>query len=60
VIEPIPSCVSPDHPALYPPTTVADHLAAKLGGSRAGQANTAADREADRVRAAAAPTVDMP
>ncbi len=39
------------HP--YPPTTVRDHLDAKLAGSRGGTLNAAADREAARVRAAA-------
>jgi len=39
------------HP--YPPTTVREHLAAKLAGSRGGTLNTAADREAARVRGAA-------
>jgi isopenicillin N synthase-like dioxygenase len=37
----------------YPPTTVAEHLAAKLAGSRGGTLNAAADREAARVHAAA-------
>jgi isopenicillin N synthase-like dioxygenase len=37
----------------YPPTTVREHLDAKLAGSRGGTLNTAADREAARVRAAA-------
>ncbi|HEY2195010.1 MAG TPA: 2-oxoglutarate and iron-dependent oxygenase domain-containing protein [Actinomycetospora sp.] len=36
----------------YPPTTIRDHLAAKLGGSRGGTPNAAADREAARVHAA--------
>lgn len=37
----------------YPPITVGEHLRAKLGGSRAGQSNTTAGSEAQRVRAAA-------
>jgi isopenicillin N synthase-like dioxygenase len=37
----------------YPPTTVREHLDAKLAGSRGGTLNTAADREAARVHAAA-------
>ncbi|NKF24759.1 isopenicillin N synthase family dioxygenase [Solimonas marina] len=45
------SCVGIDG-GQYPPITVADHLAAKLAGSRAGVANTAAGEEAERVRAA--------
>ncbi|MDX6739162.1 isopenicillin N synthase family dioxygenase [Actinocorallia sp. A-T 12471] len=36
----------------YPPITVADHIRAKLGGSREGVSNPYADREAARVRAA--------
>ena len=39
------------HP--YPPTTVREHLDAKLAGSRGGTLNTAAEREAARVREAA-------
>lgn len=38
----------------YPATTVREHLAAKLGGSRDGTLNPTADREAARVRAAVA------
>jgi isopenicillin N synthase-like dioxygenase len=37
----------------YPPTTVAAHLAAKLGGSRAGTLTAGAEREAARVQEAA-------
>jgi isopenicillin N synthase-like dioxygenase len=37
----------------YPPTTVREHLDAKLAGSRDGTLNTAAEREAARVHAAA-------
>ncbi|WP_211190640.1 isopenicillin N synthase family oxygenase [Actinomycetospora sp. TBRC 11914] len=37
----------------YPPTTVREHLAAKLAGSRGGTLNAAADREAARVQVAA-------
>jgi len=46
----------PDLPGAdpYPPITVGEHIAAKLAGSRQGRANTSADREAARVRAAAA------
>ncbi|MCW2523964.1 MAG: 2OG-Fe(II) oxygenase, partial [Frankiales bacterium] len=49
VIECLPGCVSPDRPALYEPVTVGDHLAAKLAGSRAGQPNARAAREAARL-----------
>jgi isopenicillin N synthase-like dioxygenase len=37
----------------YPPTTVSDHVKAKLAGSRQGKINLHAEREAARVRAAA-------
>jgi isopenicillin N synthase-like dioxygenase len=42
------------HP--YPPTTVCEHLDAKLAGSRGGTLNAAAEREAARVHAAAGGT----
>lgn len=51
VISTIPSCLDADGRG-YPPITVAEHLAAKLAGSRAGQANTGAGREAERARTA--------
>jgi isopenicillin N synthase-like dioxygenase len=49
VIEPLPSCVGPANPARYEPVTVGDHLAAKLAGSRGGQLNPYASREAARL-----------
>jgi isopenicillin N synthase-like dioxygenase len=49
VIEVLPSCVDADHPALYTPVTVGEHIAAKLQGSRAGVSNVAARRESERV-----------
>ena len=49
VISAIPSCVPDGAEPLYPPITVTGHIAAKLAGSRAGQLNTAAEREATRV-----------
>ncbi len=49
VIACLPSCQDPDHPPLYEPVTVADHLAAKLGGSRALKLNPGAEREASRL-----------
>ncbi len=49
LIETLPSCVDAEHPDLYEPVLVADHLAAKLAGSRIGVANTAAAREGARV-----------
>ncbi|HEY0815659.1 MAG TPA: 2-oxoglutarate and iron-dependent oxygenase domain-containing protein [Pseudonocardia sp.] len=54
LIETIPTCLAPGESPTYPPITVGAHLAAKLGGSRAGVVNAAAEREASRVRAAAA------
>lgn len=50
VIETIPTCVGDGSP--YPPITVGEHIAAKLAGSRAGVANTAAGAEQQRVLAA--------
>ena len=52
VIECLPSCVSVDNPARYEPVTVGEHLAAKLAGSRGGQLNPHATREAARLRSA--------
>lgn len=43
------SCVDDTHPNLYAPVTVADHITAKLAGSRAGRINPYAKREAARV-----------
>jgi isopenicillin N synthase-like dioxygenase len=51
-IETLASCRGTDGGSFYPPTTVAEHLEQKLGGSRAGYANRTAAREAERVRAA--------
>ena len=48
----IASCLDADGRSAYEPITVGEHLSAKLAGSRAGQSNAAASREADRVRAA--------
>lgn len=50
VIETLPTCVGAGSP--YPPITVGEHIRAKLAGSRAGVANTDAEREAARVLAA--------
>ena len=52
VIEALPGCVPEGEDPIYGPTTIAGHLAAKLAGSRTGVVNTAAGREAERVRAA--------
>jgi isopenicillin N synthase-like dioxygenase len=49
VVTTLPSCVDDDHPNLYAPVTVAEHIEAKLAGSRAGRLNQAAEREAGRV-----------
>lgn len=51
VISTLPSCVDDDHPDLFEPITIADHIAAKLRGSRAGVRNDAAGRESARVLA---------
>jgi isopenicillin N synthase-like dioxygenase len=51
VIRTLPSCVDADHPDLYEPITVGEHIAAKLAGSRAGVRNDAAAREGARVLA---------
>jgi isopenicillin N synthase-like dioxygenase len=50
VIACLPSCVSESNPAHYEPTTVGEHLAAKLAGSRGGQLNPYATREAARLQ----------
>ena len=49
IVATLPSCVDADHPDLYAPVTVAEHIEAKLAGSRAGASNTSAEREAQRV-----------
>lgn len=51
LIETLPSCVDADHPDLYEPVTVGEHIAAKLAGSRAGVRNASAERESARVLA---------
>lgn len=51
VVEVLPHFVTPEAPALYEPVTVAQHIAAKLAGSRAGRKNVSAVREAARVNA---------
>lgn len=53
VVAALPTCVPAGTAPTYPPTTVGEHLRAKLAGSRAGQINTAAEREAARVLASA-------
>ncbi len=51
LIRTLPSCVDAEHPDLYEPITVGDHIRAKLAGSRAGKANEQAERESARVLA---------
>jgi isopenicillin N synthase-like dioxygenase len=51
VIACLPGCTDDQHPPLYPPTTVSEHLKAKLGGSRALELNADAEREASRLAA---------
>lgn len=50
VISTLPSCVGAG--SRYSPITVGEHIGAKLAGSRAGQLNPYAPREAQRVRQA--------
>jgi isopenicillin N synthase-like dioxygenase len=50
VIECLPGCVTAARPARYEPVTVGEHLAAKLAGSRGGELNRQAQREAGRLR----------
>lgn len=52
VIETLPTCLDADGTSAYGPTTVGEHIRAKLAGSRAGVANQEAEREAARVLAA--------
>ncbi|MGF7234766.1 MAG: isopenicillin N synthase family dioxygenase [Frankia sp.] len=51
-ISTLPSCLGPGEMPRYEPITIADHIQAKLGGSRAGKANPRAAREAARVLSA--------
>lgn len=50
LIQTLPSCLGAG--SKYAPVTVADHIRAKLAGSRGLQSNTNAEREAARVLAA--------
>lgn len=52
VVATLPAFIDEQHPQLYLPVTVEEHITAKLDGSRAGLINGAAEREAARVRAA--------
>jgi len=51
LITAIPTCVEPGEQPIYPPITVGEHIRRKLAGSREGQRNDAATREAARVLA---------
>lgn len=51
-IAPLTSCIELGEAVHYEPITVAEHIAAKLAGSRGGTSNTTATREAARARAA--------
>ncbi|NII94742.1 isopenicillin N synthase family dioxygenase [Microbacterium halimionae] len=50
-ISTLPSCIDAEHPDLYEPVTIGEHIAAKLAGSRAGKKNESAERESARVLA---------
>jgi isopenicillin N synthase-like dioxygenase len=45
----LPTCLADGEPPRYAPITVAEHIRAKLAGSRAGRPNTNAEREAARL-----------
>jgi len=49
VVACLPGCSDADRPARYEPVTVADHLSAKLAGSRGGTLNASAGRERARL-----------
>lgn len=53
VIATLPGVVGPGEVELYPPVSVAEHISAKLNGSRNLVSNDSAGREAARVRRAA-------
>ena len=52
VVSCLPGCADSEHPELYQPITVGEHLEAKLRGSRGLTLNAAAEREAARLRSA--------
>ncbi len=52
VIACLPGCADAEHPALYAPVTVSEHLLAKLSGSRGLKLNEDAEREAARLTGA--------
>lgn len=49
VISTLPEFIDEEHPAIYRPVTVDEHIRAKLDGSRAGLINESAERESSRV-----------
>ena len=49
----LPGCADGEHPARYEPITVAEHISAKLAGSRGLKPNPNAAREASRLASAA-------
>lgn len=49
VISPLPGCVPEGAAPLYAPTTIGEHIAAKLAGSRGLTPNPSAEREAARL-----------
>jgi isopenicillin N synthase-like dioxygenase len=51
LIETLPQCVDDEHPNMFEPVTVGEHIAAKLAGSRAGRKNDKAGSETARVLA---------
>lgn len=51
LLETLPGFVDDTHPRLYDPVTIAEHIRAKLRGSRGGVRNDAAGRESARVLA---------
>lgn len=51
LVECLPSCVSAEHPAKYPPVLAGEHLKAKLLGPRTMQRSEAASTLGDRIAA---------
>lgn len=54
-ISTLPTCLPDGEPSRYAPITVAEHIRAKLAGSRGGKPNAAAAREAARLTAPTLP-----
>ena len=51
VVECLPTCCDPDHPARYEPVRAIDHLMNKLLGGRTMEAAAATDHIGDRLAA---------